>query len=221
MINPIAREIIRLFHVNKFVETGIKEGDTLLIVSSWFSELYGADFVTEVTKHGPSPKGRYTIYEIDNDAATMHTVARIRQRNDNITGLFGDSAVALAALINGGDFKPEDSCFFYLDAHEMGGDERLAKQLTLELYQLKRLTFPFIVSIDDWDSETPELRKCGYTDLYGVRHVREFCQGRTDVIYETAIPNLHSKMSCFIFAGYNKAQLSPILRGLPLIETPL
>jgi len=54
MINIIAKEIIKLFNVNKFVETGIHHGETLGAAVDWFSELY-EDFKRR------DNSGRYTI----------------------------------------------------------------------------------------------------------------------------------------------------------------
>lgn len=216
MINCIAKDIMRIFNVNKFIETGIKEGDTANIVISWFSEMYKTHFITEKEKHGESPRTEYNIYEIDIDPETVKNVLRLRQNSQNIIAVCGDSADSLDVLIKKNEFTPADSCFFYLDAHTAG----VSQPLIRELEQLNKLDFPFIVSIDDWSVPTMHDRK--YKDMYKLHQIQH-CEifERTDVIYETIIPNVHSKQSCYIFPGYARVHLNPILRGLPLIETRL
>lgn len=118
----------------------------------------------------------------------------------------------LKSLIDAGEFQPSDSCFFYLDAHTAGVSEPLAQ----ELEQVKRLNFPFIVAIDDWASTST-----GYPDMYGINHIRHHINDRVEVIWETAIPNIHSKQSCFIFFGYDKEHVRGLLQGLPLNEVAI
>lgn len=212
MINCIARDVINKFQVNKFVETGIMEGDTFITVVDWFSNLYKRDFITEKEKHGECEKTRYNIYEIDINPETMHVINRIRQKNKNVIPLCGNSPDMLKSLIDAGEFQPSDSCFFYLDAHTAGVSEPLAQ----ELEQVKRLNFPFIVAIDDWASTST-----GYPDMYGINHIRHHINDRVEVIWETAIPNIHSKQSCFIFFGYDKEHVRGLLQGLPLNEVAI
>jgi hypothetical protein len=191
------------------------EGDTFITVVDWFSSFYKDEFITEKIKHGESDQTRYNIYEIDIDPATIETVNRIKQKSKNIIPLCGDSPQMLRKLIDENTFQPSDSCLFYLDAHTVGVSEPMAQ----ELEQICRLEFPVIIGIDDWD--VVSLRHRGYSDMYGIGNIYGHIRDRTDVIYETIIPNIHSKQTCLVFMGYNRMQLSPILRHLPLIETSI
>ena len=65
MINNIVRPVLERFNINKFIETGILEGDTMKIVSMWFHDMYGTEFYNPLDT---KTKGRYQIHEVDIDA---------------------------------------------------------------------------------------------------------------------------------------------------------
>jgi hypothetical protein len=69
------------------------------------------------------------------------------------------------------------------------------------------------MSIDDWESAST-----GYPDMYGINHIRNHIKDKVDVIWESAIPNIHSKQSCFIFLGYDKEFVRSLVKDLPLNE---
>ena len=200
MINPIAREIIKIFNVNKFVETGILEGDTAKTVSSWFNELSVPD---------------YKIYEIDIDKNSVDYVNSWKQSNGNVEAIYKNSVDFIKESVENGLFDNEnDSWFIYLDAHN-GSDKSVLRG---ELNYLQSLNKNIIVSIDDWHVDDSTRKQLDWTsyDIYSLNDVREFIQDKTDVIYDTLKSNIHSKMSCFIFYGYKFQQLNNILKHLPI-----
>jgi hypothetical protein len=200
MINPIAREIIKIFNVNKFIETGILEGDTAKTVSSWFNELSVPD---------------YKIYEIDIDKNSVDYVNSWKQSNGNVEAICKNSVEFLKESVENGLFKDEnDSWFIYLDAHN-GSDKSV---LQGELSYLQSLNKNIIVSIDDWHVDDSTRKKLDWVsyDIYNLNDIKNYIQDKTDVIYDTLKSNIHSKMSCFIFYGYKFQQLNNILKHLPI-----
>ena len=110
MINIVAKEIIKLVNVNKFVETGIHHGETLGAAVDWFSELY-EDFKRK------DNSGRYAIYEVDSVKEYCDAASEKYAKINNIVIANDSSGKYLKRLIDENTFHEDDHCMFYLDAH--------------------------------------------------------------------------------------------------------
>ena len=141
MIHNIVKDILRLYEIKSFVETGTFEGDTLVIIESWLSDL-------------PHLKD---IYGIDLwDKAIEITSKRVKK-----TQLFQNNSVDwLKENID----KMVYPAFFYLDAHNFGRlpaeQQQISNTFTIdkllfiqELEVLLKSSHQFIVCIDDWNAE--------------------------------------------------------------------
>lgn len=234
MINHVSKPIMERFKVNKFVETGILQGDTLMIVQDWFIEWFGPQFNSGPWVAIPAPNGMRSqfkpephptakMYEIDfNEAVIKNTNHMKAQGNINIHVERAESTEWLKR--NLGEFGPNDSVFFYLDAHDdsslpeayNGGApvENSPKKQPLreEIETIMTLQNKPIISIDDWTIPG------GYQDVYYLDYIRDLIRGRTDAIYYSQHWNLHGKFSAFIFIDRYSAELQETLKGLPLIK---
>ena len=239
MINNVSKSIMERFRVNKFVETGILQGDTLMIVQSWFIEWYGNEFnsgpwVSYPAKNGsrhpqPMPQPYFArMYEVDFNENIVEYIRDWKaQGNVNIQVDKADSTKWLQKSIDGGEFRLEDSIFFYLDAHDdsslpevLGGSsepERSPKKQPLrdEIREILKLKNSPIISADDWWVPGKQF------DNYHVERIRDLIRERTDVVFYTRDPNLHGKHSIFIFIDQYEPELRDILSGLPLIKQRL
>ncbi len=210
MINDIAKDIIKLCNVNKFVETGIHHGETLGTVIGWFSELYD-DFRKK------DVPGKYTIFDVDlvkeyYDKAKENYA----QHNKNVSIANESSENFLKRLINEGAFTEEDNCMFYLDAHWYSYWP-LRNEIE-EILKLKKA----IILIDDF--HTPG-RSFGYDTYHGTRlglnYIKDLIQNKTNYIYYAAIANRDNRGMGIIFLGYDDNALEVALRCLPLIKENL
>jgi len=210
MINIVAKEIIKLFNVNKFVETGIHHGETLGAAVDWFSELY-EDFKRKDTS------GRYTIYEVDSVKEYCDTASeKCAKDNKNIVIANDSSEKYIKRLINENTFHEDDHCLFYLDAHWY--DYWPLRDEMKEILRLKRA----IILIDDF--YVPG-KPFDYDSYQGARldlnYIRDLISGRTNNIYYTAIGNRDNRGMAIIFIGYKENDINDTLKGLPLIKENL
>jgi hypothetical protein len=236
MINHVSKDVMKRFDVNKFVELGILQGDTLMIVQDWFVEWYGLEFNTG--PYGKNMRHRHAepipervakprMYEVDFNAAVIANTHQMKsQGNINIEVEQSESTAWLKKKIDGGEFKSEDSVFFYLDAHDdsslpeaYGGGsapELSPKKQPLrdEIWEIRKLNNKPIISIDDWTlpGGFPDIRDVYYLDM-----IRDLIRDRTDVVFNTRDWNLHGKFSVFIFLDRREEELVEALKGLPLI----
>jgi len=234
MINHVSKDVMERFKVNKFVELGILQGDTLMIVQDWFVEWYGLEFNTgpfgKVISHRhaaiPTGKKPPRMYEVDFNAAVIANTHQFKsQRNVNITVEQSESTAWLKKNIDAGEFTSDDSVFFYLDAHDdsslpeaiSGGSapEVSPKKQPLrdEIWEILKLKNNPIISIDDWSLPNfPDVK-----DVYYLGMIRDLICDRTDVVYYTRDWNLHGKFSVFVFLDRKEEELRDVLKGLPLI----
>lgn len=209
MINEVAREIIRLFNVNKFVETGIHHGETLKTVIGWFSELY-EDFVKD-------SNGRYKIFDVDIvKEYSEGSIETYGKENSNIVIANESSEEFLKRLVDENKLSDDDVCMFYLDAHWQ--EYWPLRDEIKEILRLKRS----IILIDDF--YTPG-KPFGYDTYNGSRldlnYIRDLINNRTDVIYYASIANRDNRGMAIIFVDYKEKELNVPLNGLPLIKEDL
>ena len=232
MINHVSKPIMEIFHVNKFVETGILQGDTLMIVQDWFVEWFGPQFNSGPWASIPAPNGTQhpsppskceaRMYEIDFNDAVIKNVNHMKaQGNINIQVDKAESTEWLKKNIT--EFTQSDSVFFYLDAHDdsslpeaynSGAPVEISPKkqpLREEISVILTLKNKPILSIDDWTVPG------GYQDVYNLDLIRDLIRDRTDVIYFTQYWNLHGKFSAFVFIDRYEKELKTALNGLPLI----
>lgn len=235
MINHVSKDVMERFKVNKFVELGILQGDTLMIVQDWFVGWFGLEFNTgpygKITTHKHAPSITLTgrrpkMYEIDFNAAVIANTHQMKsQGNVNIVVEQSESTAWLNKTIDAGEFTPDDSVFFYLDAHDdsslpeaiSGGSapEKSPKKQPLrdEIWEILKLKNKPIISIDDWS--IPNF--ADVKDVYSLGMIRDLICDRTDVVYYTRDWNLHGKFSVFVFLDRKEEELREVLKGLPLI----
>jgi len=205
MINNICKEVIRRFNVNKFIETGVFMGDTLMIVQDWFCELYGDEFNTGPWNQGQ--KGKYRIYEIEINKEYLDKFVYPRAQSQiNTIVAHSDSVEFLTKAITNEEFSNKDKCFFYLDAHS-----DISKPLHGEIRQILHLNHQ-IICCDDWS--VPEI----HGDEYNTEMIRDLIKDRTDVVYYTRKHNYHGKYSIFVFLDYYEKELDKLLKGLDLVK---
>lgn len=209
MINRIAKEIIRLFKVNKFVETGIHHSETLGVVIKWFSELY-EDF-------NNNANGRYTIYDMDIVKEYSEKAIKIYGKDNRIIVIGNESSEKfLKRLIDDNMIKEDDVCMFYLNAH--GYEYWPLRDEIKEILRLRKA----IILIDDF--YTPG-KPYGYDTYNGSRldlnYIRDLINNRTDGIYYASIANRDNRGMAIIFVDYKEEELNVLLNGLPLIKEDL
>lgn len=205
MINTVAKEIIKLFKVNKFVETGIHQGETLGTVIGWFSEMY-EDF-------NNIEKGRYAIYDVDLVREYFDkAVIKYGNYNKNVYIENDSSEKFLKRLIDNNTFGEDDICMFYLDSHWY--DYWPLRDEIKEILRLEKS----IILIDDF--YTPG-KPFGYDTYQEVRldlnYIKPIIAGKTDYIYYSAISNRDNRGMALIFIGYKEEELTK-MKGLPLIK---
>ena len=206
MINIVAKEIIKLVNVNKFVETGIHHGETLEAAVDWFSELY-EDFKRK------DNSGRYAIYEVDSVKEYCDAASEKYAKMNNIVIANDSSEKYLKRLIDENTFHEDDHCMFYLDAHWY--DYWPLRDEMKEILRLKRA----IILIDDF--YVPG-KPFDYDSYQGARldlnYIRDLISGRSHDIYYTAIGNRDNRGMAIIFIGYKENDINDTLKGLPLIK---
>jgi len=215
MINNIAKPIMRRFGVEKFVETGVFMGDTMIIVQDWFCEWFGAEFnIGPWTAGKPGHKlGRYQMHEVEiNGLYIAEHIAPRWQEQGNVCIYQNDSVSWLTKTFDYGLLTSEDKCFFFLDAHQHESVD--PEPLRREIEQVLRLKNQ-IICIDDW-------RVPGkHNDLYSSDLIRDLIAPRADCIIETEYPNFHGKYAAFIFPDRKQEELVPKLVDLPLLVEKL
>ncbi len=136
MIDLLCKPIINKLNINKFIETGTFEGETVAQVAVWFSELH-REFglieklvITEAKGMNPwnsyiaYPKfqsvnndSNFKIYSVDTDPKYYQTAKEVFSSNSNIIIEYQSSEQFLRNLIDSGTIGENDNVFCYLDAH--------------------------------------------------------------------------------------------------------
>jgi hypothetical protein len=207
MINTVTEDIIQKFNINKFIETGVYQGDSLMIMQHIFCKLYGDEF--NVGVQGKGTRGKYRLYGVEYHQKYIDQFLPIRIQNHiNVEIACSDSVKWLKEKIDSKEFTNEDNCLFYLDAHDHSTPN--PKPLRDELTQVLRLNKP-IICIDDW--QTPF-----HPDQYSLNMIRDLLKDRTDATYITSKHNFHGQYSVFIFPDRLSFELKDQLMGLKLIK---
>lgn len=228
MINSVAKEIIKKFNINKFIETGILDGETMAIAISWFCELYSTKFNIHA---GASSYSKYKMYEVDIDPKAVETAKRIARGMNNIIISCDTSCSFINKLHKNGELTSQDNCFYFLDAHPWRANrEEMVKPLHEEMEAItkqqsyheiqyinetKRFYNNTIISIDDWAVKGER------NDLYSEEDIKQFLQGRTDVVFHSKYPTIDKKYSCFIFLDRNFKELEKAVSDIDIVPVML
>ena len=208
MINIVTEDIVKKFNINKFIETGVYQGDTLMIMQHIFCKLYGDEF--NVGVQGKGIRGKNRLYEVEYHQKYIDQFLPIKAQNHiNVEVACSDSVSWLKNKIDSNEFTVEDNCLFYLDAHDHQTPN--SKPLREEISQVLRLKNKPIICIDDW--QTPF-----HKDQYNLGMIRDLIQDRTDATYITSKHNFHGQYSVFIFVDRYSFELKEILKDLKLIK---
>lgn len=229
MIDDLCRAIIERADITTFVETGTYQGETVSLVSQWFSELWPEEFGTVShlgvvqDEKGPNPwntritfpifarmgTGARQIYSIELDNARAERVGARYLGNSCVHIIEGSSETVLRNVVEAeGDLH---RCFFYLDAH--WNDYWPLKD---ELEQIQRLK-KFICVIDDF--HVPFTLGWGYDVHGGVECgwglIWPFVDSNNISAYYPLRSNRDNRGWVLLFKGYSKEEQDQILAGLP------
>jgi hypothetical protein len=208
MINIVTEDIIKKFNINKFIETGVFQGDTFMIMQHIFCKLYGDEF--NVGVQGKGARGKYRLYEVEYHQKYIDQFLSIKVQNHiNVEVACAESSQWLKNKIDSNEFTNDDNCLFYLDAHYH--DTSKPNPLRDEINQILRLKNKPIISIDDW--QVPN-----HPDQYSLDQIRDLLKDRTDATYITSKHNFHDQYSVFIFVDRYSSELKEELIGLKLIK---
>ncbi len=183
MIDIFCKAVIEKLNINKFIETGTFQGESVAQVSMWFSELYpqfgqiekmvisGAKGGNPWNAHiaypvfkAVSKNSKAKIYSVDCNPELYETAKELFSTNSNIILACRSSEQFIKELIDSGEISDSDNCFFFLDAHQLEYSDKLEYwPLHDEISQILRLN-RFVIVIDDF--VVPGHPDFGY-DAYG------------------------------------------------------
>ena len=188
MINLITKDILQIFKIKNYIETGCLWGESMNIVESWLDECPYLE----------------NIYEIDLWSKSIEE-SSLKVKSDK-THLICSNSVDWIK-----NNKLNEPIFFYLDAHADGNiskeqqdisntyapDGLLFRQEIKEI--LKLYKFP-IISIDDWNAE------------YHLDQISDIFQE----CYVTEFPNKAGKYQSFLFPNRSRYQAYVLVEDLSL-----
>lgn len=196
-INPLAKELIVRFNINRFIETGIWKSETMLLVEGWFKEL----------------KMDYRMFEIDNNIEYCEKASKMVEDNPNVLVLKGSSDKAIRQLMWRW-ILPWDRVLIFLDAH---WEEYWP--LRDELKQLLDLKNKPIILIDDY--KTPG-RTYGYDTYHwndcGTEYIKDLIQDRVEKVYIFDKPNVDNRSCGILFIDRAEEEIDKKLEGIPIIK---
>ncbi len=237
MIDPICRDIIVALGITRFVETGTDKGETIGLVSSWFSQLdpafgritgwdksaarsYAAG--SEAIAYpvfGEVGHSRFQIHSVDVDAASYQSARQRFETNRNIQ-LHQQSSEQFLKKLLSQDYVGHT--LFFLDAH-WGKYWPLRDEIKV-INQLSR----FVVIIDDFfvpGKSRPEFPHGDFGfDIYGRTildwsYVRDAFGDQPPRIFYPQTANRDRRGWVLLTRGYSTGQLE-FLNTLNLREVP-
>jgi hypothetical protein len=231
MIDILCKPVIEQFKIDRFIETGAYQGESLASVSRWFSELHpdfgkidhlvltDAKAPTRWASLIPYPvfkeceNSSHKIYSVEINPEFHNTVKNLFSSNSNIIFACESSERYLQHLIHSNALNGTHNCFFYLDAH--WGEYWPLRDEIKQIVKLPR----FVISIDDF--KVPGHRNFRY-DSYGGKdcrwsYIRDLFRGKKVHTYYPKRSNRDNRGWVLIFHGYSKGELR-FLKKLPLFE---
>jgi hypothetical protein len=222
LIDELCREVIDALSIERFVETGLYQGETLARVAVWFAQRHPVEFgdIQAFVRPGhtgpnawntpivypvmaPSERGRYRVCSVEIDPGRAQAVASlIGFDNPNVTVHVGSSEAFLREHVTS---ELGERCFFYLDAH--WGDYWPLRD---EIAAIRSGTQKSIVCIDDF--VVPGHPQCGF-DIYngspcGWDTVADLYSDRKPIVYYPTRPNRDQRGWVLIFDGYAEGELA-------------
>lgn len=236
MIDVLCKLIISGLLINKFVETGIYEGETTAQVAIWFSEFYpqfgkikklvidGAKNRNPWNTYIPYPVFEeskpcsYKIYAVEKDLGYYRRAKKLFSSNRNIIINPGSSELFLEGLIEHDVAAVYDSIFFFLDAHPFSPNTEYWP-LRDEIKQILRLP-KFAIVVDDFAVPgRPECQYIKYSEdkACNWEYIRYLFQCRSVSVYYPMKSNRDFCGWALIISGYSQDE-TRFLDKLPLIR---
>lgn len=233
MIDELCKVVLDELKINKFLETGLFEAETIALVARWFAELH-PDFghierleLTDAKGVNPwntriaypafskAEEGRHKIYSVELDRGYAERAQKLFANNPNIEIACESSEEFLARFVDS-EVADGDRCFFYLDAH---WNEYWP--LLDEIRSIGRLD-RHVIAIDDF--LVPGRPEFGF-DLYentpcSWATVKELFEGERVAVYYPHRSNRDNRGWIWIFKGYSSDELTflssvPVWRASP------
>jgi|GEM_PF-2549671 len=231
MIDSLCKVILDRLNINKFIETGSFEGETVAEVARWFAELHpefgkiekliltGAQGLNPWNTRIAYPifekanRAGYQIFSTEVDRERYERLKPLWATCENIILANKSSEAFLRQMIDEGELSDADRCFFYLDAH--WNDYWPLRDEITQIRRLKR----FVISIDDF--MVPGRPEFGY-DSYGSRvcnwgYIADLFAGLEAKAYYPLRSNRDNRGWIVIFGGYRAEELR-FMRDLPLVQ---
>ena len=232
MIDVLCKAVVEGLGINKFIETGTFQGESLAQASLWFSELYPefgeidkliitgdtgkapwSTYLTYPVFKDVSNNSKYKIYSVDIDPELYGMAKELFSSNPNIIPECNNSEQFLSELIDTETITNDDNCFFFLDAHWME-----FWPIRDEISQILRLS-RFVIVIDDFF--VPGHPDYKY-DAYGRNslewaYIKDLFRNRQIDVYYPIRSNRDNAGWVLIIGGYEAASLA-FLDKLPLFK---
>jgi hypothetical protein len=240
MIDVSCEDILRNLAINRFVETGTDMGETVALVSRWFSE-QAPDFgrVTDSFQTGERAYDKWNkpiqfprfsdcgssnhkVYSVDLDSQVSAKARAKFDTNPNIVIVNSSSEKFLSQLLKDELPQPKNNYFFFLDAH-WGKYWPIRDELKV-ISQLPR----FIIAIDDFfvpgKSDVRKSRGDFGFDFYHRRvlswgYIHDCFANKAVRVFYPLKPNRDRRGWCVITHGYTPEQLAFLTEKLGLYET--
>jgi len=240
VISDACKKLINELNIDRFIETGTDKGETVAIVSRWFSELYaGFGQVVDSFKDGSRSysaksavisypifsncaSGQYEVHSVDVDEYSYSKAKNIFKSNSNVYLHHKSSEQFLKDYLKSEveQKKAIKNYFFFLDAH-WGEYWPLRDEI-----QVIRELDKFIIVVDDFmvpgKSDVSEPHGAFGFDIYkgrvlNWRYIHDLFD-QTDVrIFYPSESNRDNRGWILITCGYMKDDLL-FLSSLPLFE---
>lgn len=235
MIDVILRAVAERLSINKFVETGTYEGESVAQVALWFSEM-SPDFgkveklVTTGAK-GLNPwntyiaypvfsechqNSDYKIYSVDVDSEKVAAAKEAFASNPNIVVECSSSENFLKSLIDNEALTDRGRVLFFLDAH--WNDYWPLRDEIIQILKLLR----FAIVVDDFAVPGhPEFGFDTYKDgVCDWKLIKDLFSGRDVTVYYPRRSNRDCRGWVLILAGFTEEEVTS-LRTLPLFRNTL
>ena len=189
MINDVAKQIIKNFQSDLFVETGFFRGSTTTVVRSWFKDL--------------------KIIEIEINPLYCEYGRKIFKNDPNTTIIQSDSKSYLKNNIN--LFKDNNNPVFYLDAHW----NPKAWPLRGEIENICKLESPIII-IDDFKTPNEDGTISSRHDSYDGKdcdkdYILDLIKPHTDSMFYAKDPTVDGQGCGIIFIKRDLKEIKELI----------
>jgi hypothetical protein len=228
VIDELCKAIVGELRINRFVETGLFEGESLALVTRWFAELHPEfgtiDRLILTEARSPFPWNSTIAYPVFSKADPcgyrVHSVELDRARAERARALFASNPNVSVECTSSEAFlrefvpvhRSDDyRCFFYLDAH--WNEYWPLRDEIAQILPLER----FAICVDDF--RVPGHPDFGYdrygTHICGWGYVKDLFRGVDVTVYYPRRSNRDNRGWVLILKGFSPAELA-FLDALPL-----